>query len=299
MMNTRRDILAGLGCGVGIGASAATPALARRAALPIMATFSILADVAAQVGGSLVRVASLVGPDQDAHHYDPKPGDLRAIARSRLVVRNGLGFEGWMDRLVSASGYRGPITTGADGIVPILVRGTIPDPHVWQSFDNTKIYAANIERALARLMPEEAIALARNRARFDTAIEAARTEARALIAPIPANRRLVVVPHNSFRYLGRELGLEFRGLRALSTGAQPSGAALAQLVRDVKASGAAACFVENIGDERLIAQIARETGARVGGRLHSDALSGPNGPAPTTVAMLRSNVRLIAAALRA
>jgi zinc/manganese transport system substrate-binding protein len=298
----RRSFIAGLAGGAaglagltGVG----TPALARRQALNVITTFSILGDIVATIGGARVSVRSLIGPDQDSHRYDPRPTDARAIALADLVVRNGMGFEGWLDRLITASGFRASLVTASDGITPIFVRDTIPDPHVWQSFTNVKIYARNIELGLARLAPASARDFAANRARFHTQVDQAFARAKALMAPIPADKRLVVVPHNSFRYLGQELGLQFRGLRSLSTGGQPSAAGLAGLINEIKTSGAAAAFVENIGDERLIGQIAQQSGARVGGKLYSDALSPPGGPASTTLAMLDYNVRAIATTLGA
>jgi zinc/manganese transport system substrate-binding protein len=302
MTLTRRELTGGA-VALGLGGqlaprdAAATPTGA--APIPVLATFSVLQDLTREVGGARVRVEALIGPDQDAHHHDARPGDLRRVRAARLVVRNGLGFEGWLDRLVAASGHRGPVLTASTGTPPIIVGRGVPDPHVWQSFANVKIMAGNIAGALSRLSPADRALFAGNLARFSARVDAAAVAAKRRMAAIPPARRVIVVPHNSFRHLAAELGFQVRALRALSTGAQPSATALATLVREVRATRAAAFFVENVGDARLIAQIARETGARVGGRLYSDALSGPDGPAPTTLAMLEHNARVIAAALTA
>lgn len=280
-------------------AAPATALAQGRAPVRVVASFSVLADVVRVVAGPRARITMLVGLNEDAHHYDPKPGDARALAEAQLLVENGLGFERWLDPLATASGFSGQRVAASAGVSPILVRETIPDPHVWQSFENAKIYAGNVERALAAASPADRAAFARNRAAFDADVDAAFTEAKAAMAQVSAPRGLFLVPHNSFRYMGRELGLTFRGLRALNTGAQPSAKEVAQLIGEIRAAGAAAAFVENITDPRLIRQIAAESGAHIGGKLYSDALSLPTEPAATYGGMLRHNARTLVAAARA
>lgn len=292
----RRKLIAGLS-----GAALCAPGAAAaqtRAPVRVVASFSVLADVVRVIAGRRASVTMLVGLNQDAHHYTPKPGDARALSQAQLLIENGLGFERWLDPLAAASGFKGRRMAASEGVTPILVRETIPDPHVWQSFDNAKIYARNVERALAAAAPADAAAFARNRAAFEAEVDAVAAEARAAMPGPAAPRGLFLVPHNSFRYMGRELGLSFRGLRALNTGAQPSAKEVAQLIADIRAAGAAAAFVENITDPRLIQQIAAESGAHIGGKLYSDALSTPSEPAATYVAMLRHNALAIAAAAR-
>jgi zinc/manganese transport system substrate-binding protein len=295
-METRRTMLAVAGAAA---VSALQPAWAQpRRPIATVATFSVLEDVVRVIAGARADVSALVGANQDAHVYSAKPGDARRLARAQLLVRNGMGFEGWLDRLTTASGFAGRVVTASDGVNPIMVREGLADPHVWQSFANAKIYARNVAQAFAALSPADASVFNANRAAFEAEVDRIFAEARALLQTAPAERGLFLVPHNSFRYMGRELGLTFRGLRALNTGAQPSAKDLATLVMEIRKTGAAVAFLENITDQRLITQIAAETGVRIGGKLYSDALSEPSGPAGTYLAMLRHNARTLAHAAR-
>lgn len=293
MMLSRRAVAAGLALSPGLAAAQGRP-------LRVVASFSVLDDIARQIGGPDVTVHVLVGRNGDAHHYDPKPGDARALRDADLVLVSGFNFEGWLPKLLEASGFRGRQAIAGEGIAPILVgrNGDIPDPHIWQSFGNARTYARNVERALAALRPARAAAFARARTAWEARLDTAFAEARAAVPP-GQEGRVLVVPHNSFRYLGREFGLTFRGVRGLSTGGQPSAGDFAKLVDAVREAKGAVVFRENMTEARTVERLAAETGARIGGVLYSDALSEPTGPAPTYLAMLRQNVRVIAAGLRA
>lgn len=260
---------------------------------------SILADVARQIGAPDLEISSLVGPDQAAHHRDPTPIELAGFGDVSLLLHVGFNLEGWIGRLPESTGYRGPIVQASDGIKPILIEGRIPDPHTWQSFSGLSSYARTIANAYAKLWP----GLARN---FETRLKAylaelktAQERATALLAPMREGRRLIIVPHNSFRYLGREFGLEIRGISSLSTGAQSSAKALAGLLDEIKGADAAACFIETEADQRVMGQIAAESAAKLGGKLYTDSLSQPDGPAGTSVRMLTYNVATMAKALTA
>lgn len=277
----------------------APPIVPKLAKPKVLATMSILADVARQIGAPDLEVSSLIGPDQAAHHRDPTPIEFASFGDVSLLLHVGFNLEGWIDRLPESTGYRGPIVQASDGIEPILIEGRIPDPHTWQSFAGLSSYAKTIANAYTKLWP----ALATN---FETRLKAylaelktGQDEAAALVAPVRQGRRLIIVPHNSFRYLGREFGLEFRGVSSLSTGAQPSAKALADLLDEIKSADAAACFIETEANQRLMGQISAESGAKLGGKLYTDSLSKPEGPAGTSIRMLAYNVATIAKALTA
>jgi len=293
MTLSRRAVAAGLALAPGLAVAQGRP-------LKVVASFSVLEDMARQVGGPDVAVHVLVGRNGDAHHYDAKPGDARALREADLVLVSGFNFESWLPKLLEASGFRGRQAIAGEGIAPILVgrNGDIPDPHVWQSFANARTYARNVERALATLRPARAAAFARARTAWEARLDAASAQARATV-PTGQADRVLVVPHNSFRYLGRELGLTFRGVRGLSTAGQPSAGDFAKLVDAVREAKGAVVFRENMTEARTVERLAAETGAKIGGVLYSDALSEPTGPAPTYLAMLTHNVRVIAAGLRA
>jgi zinc/manganese transport system substrate-binding protein len=290
----------------------AGPAASAGEPLQVVASFSILGDLVARVGGDRVAVTTLVGPDGDAHVYQPTPADARALAAADLVVVNGLGFEGWIDRLVAASGYRGPIVVASRGIEPLPSgdghghghghghRGQAahqPDPHAWQDVRNVIAYVATIAAALEAADPAGADAYRAAAATFTEELAALDAEIRGSLAAIPRERRRLITSHDAFTYFAHAYDVEFLAASGVSTEAEASAADVARLIRQIRKEAVRAIFVENVSDPRLIEQIARETGAKIGGTLYSDALSGPEGPAASYVAMMRHNATAIAGAL--
>jgi zinc/manganese transport system substrate-binding protein len=282
--------------------------------LPVVASFSILGDMVAEVGGDRVSVSTLVGPDGDAHVYEPTPADAQTVAGASVVFVNGLAFEGWLDRLIEASEYKGPVIVATTGVTPLEMaeehhaegethaEGEAhdhgeQDPHAWQSLANARLYVANIEAGLTAADPEGAATYAANAAAYLAEIDAAEAEIIAAIAALPADRRSVVTSHDAFGYFAAAYGMTFHAPEGLSTEAEPSAADVATLITQMKAEAIPAVFMENITDSRLLEQITAETGASVGGTLFSDALSGPDGPAGTYLDMMRHNVATLTAAL--
>ncbi len=270
------------------------------APIDVVASFSILGDMVRQVGGERVRVTTLVGPDSDAHVYRPTPADARAIAGARLLVVNGLGFEGWIDRLTEASDYRGPVVTATAGVEPRRVadpdRGEI-DPHAWQSLANARIYVRNIADGLAAIDLAGAEIYRGNVARYMKEIDEVEAQVREAIGSLPVDRRKVVTSHDAFGYLSAAYGIEFHAPVGFSTEAEASAGDVARLIRQINSEKIPAVFVENISDRRLLDQIVRETGAKIGGTLYSDALSKADGPAGTHLDMMLHNILTLFAAL--
>lgn len=298
MLIARRSLLGLTAAGLFAAACKPAPSGAPTVSKPkVLATMSILADVAERIGAPDLEIVSLIGPDQTAHHRDPTPRELTGFGDVSLLLHVGFKLEGWIDRLPESTGYRGPIIQASEGIAPILIEGTIPDPHTWQSFAGLRSYAETIAKVYIKLWPNLATRFSARLKAYFAELEAAKQVATTLLAPVRQGRRLIIVPHNSFRYLGREFGLEFRGISSLSTGAQPSAKALADLLDEIKGADAAACFIETEADQRLMAQITAESGAKLGGKLYTDSLSKPDGPAGTSIKMLAHNVATIAKAL--
>lgn len=270
------------------------------ASIDVVATFSILGDMVRQVGGDRVRVTTLVGPDSDAHVYRPTPADARAVARTRLLVMNGLGFEGWIDRLTEASGYKGRIVTATDGVEPRRMaddgQGEI-DPHAWQNLANTRIYVRNIVDGLAAIDPAGADIYRGNAARYMEEIDMVEAQVRDAVDSLPVERRKVVTSHDAFGYLSAAYGIEFHAPVGFSTEAEASAGDVARLIRQINRDKIPAVFLDNISDRRLLDQIVRETGARIGGTLYSDALSKEDGPAGSHLGMILHNIRTLVAAL--
>ena len=214
-----------------------------------------------------------------------------------MVVVNGLGFEGWIDRLIASSGFRGTKVLATTGIKP-RETGRSRDPHAWNSVPNARIYARNISAALVAARPAQSAFLEERLATFDRRMVELDALVRTEMNVVPAAQRKVITSHDSLGYFGAEYGVQFLPVSGLSTAAEPGAAALTRLIRQIKQQDVRALFVENITDRRLIEQIARDTGATVGGRLYTDALSAAGGSADTYENMIRHNTRLIAAALR-
>lgn len=300
-MRSRRYVISSL---TAIAAMTAVPAFADEP-VKAVASFSILADLVKQVGGDRVAVSSLVGPNGDAHVYSPTPADAKSLAAARLVFVNGLGFEGWMDRLVKSSGTRAPVIIATKGVKPIQAKEDHDhdhghggsDPHAFQDIGNVKIYVANIRDALAAADPAGREAYEANAAAYLKTLDALESEVKAAIAKIPADRRKIITSHDAFGYFAKAYGVSFIAPKGVSTEAEASAKDVARIIRQVKAEKIPAVFMENIEDRRLSEQIARETGAKIGGALYSDALSPPDGPAATYVDMMRNNIRQFVAAL--
>jgi len=289
-MLTRRTLLAAPLLPVAAGA--AVP-------LKAVATFSILADLVTTIGAGRVAVTALVAPDQDTHAFQPRPSDAQAIAGADLFVVNGLGLEGWAPRLATAAGTRRAPVIASTGIRPLksAAHGG-QDPHAWQNAAHVKLYATNIRDGLITADPAgadtyraAATALLARLDRLDADIKAA-------LAPIPRATRRIVTSHDAFGYYAAAYGIDFLAPQGLDSDAEPSAKELAALIAQIRREKIRALFLENITNPKLLEQVARETGVRIGGTVYSDALSAPTGPAATYEAMMRHNTTLFAAALK-
>ena len=269
-----------------------------------VASFSILGDMVREVGGDRVEVTTLVGPDGDAHVYEPTPADARNLAASNILFVNGLGFEGWMDRLEKSSGFKGPVVVASKGVSPRQMvedengkTEEITDPHAWQSLANGKIYVANIRDGLIAADPNGKAIYEANAAAYLDAITKEEAAVKDTLGKLPKDRRRIITSHDAFGYFGTAYGLEVVAPEGVSTESEASAKDVAKIIRQIKAEKIPAVFVENITDHRLLDQIARETGAKIGGTLYTDALSEPDGPAPTYLGMFRHNTEVLSQAL--
>ena len=286
---------------------AATTLLSTRAAraaatpLKVTATFSILGDLVKQVGGDLVEVSTLVGPNGDAHVFEPSPADSKRLGASAVIVVNGLGLEGWLARLIKTSGAKAPEVVASNGVKPLAGIGDErgkSDPHAWQDIGNAKIYVANIRDGLAAADPASKETYAANATAYLARLDALEGDVRAAIAKIPPQNRRVITTHDAFGYFGKAYGMEFIAPQGVSTESEASARDVAKIIRQIKAQKIPAVFLENVSDPRLIQTIAKESGAKVGKPLFSDALSPADGPAATYVDMMRNNVAAFGEALR-
>lgn len=292
----------------------ASPSRAEGEKLNVIASFSILGDFAQKVGGDRIELRTLVGSDGDAHVYEPRPSDAIAMANADVILVNGLQLEGFLSRLVEASGTSAMVVEAAKDAEILrdphgghyhyygdkAVFHEAPfDPHAWQSVGNAKVYVKNIADAFCKADTEGCDAYKSNATAYRAELTKLDDEVRRAVATIPQDRRVVVVGHNAFRYFENAYGITFLSPQGISTESEVSAADVAGVVREIKGKRAAAVFAENISDTRLVEQIASEAGLEVGGTLYSDALSAADGPAASYAEMMRHNVNTIRAATKA
>lgn len=285
--------------------------------LPVVASFTILGDMLRQVGGDRLALRVIAGPEADAHSFQPRPSDAEAMRGAALLVRNGLGFDAWFDRLARAAGGNPLTVTATEGIEPRSMDahahshgGTerrtqhsvgprrVADPHAWQDVRLAQSYVRSIARGLVAADPAGAPRHERAAAEYIRRLEALDAWVRAQVATVPPARRRVITGHHAFGYFAAAYGVEFLAPQGVSTAAEPSAAEVARLIRQIREEGITAVFVESAGSPATLERLAREAGVRVRGQLYADALSAPGGPAPTYEAMVRHNVGLIVPAMR-
>lgn len=278
----------------------ATPVAAQP--IPVVTSFSILADLVKVIGGSHVEVTSLVGPNADAHVFDPTPADAKRLANAKLVVINGLGFEGWMDRLIKSSGYRGSVIVASRGVKTIQEaaghghqhgHSHAADPHAWQNPLNIKQYVQNIRIALAAAKPAAAQEFEQRAQAYSRDLDALDQSIRERLKPIPVAQRRIVTSHDAFGYFAAAYNVKFYPLQGLSTGSEPSAADVVRIIDQIKKNKVSAIFVENISDARVLERITKESGARIGGTLYADALSEPGTSADTYLKLIEHNAATI------
>jgi zinc/manganese transport system substrate-binding protein len=318
----------------GLLAAASQGAALAETKVKAVASFSILGDMAAKVGGDRVEVTTLVGPDGDAHVYEPTPADAKAVAGANVMIVNGLGFEGWLERLTQSAGYKGQVIVATKGIEPLEMgeehghkgdakandhdhdhkeeakdHGDAPDkraddhggrdPHAWQSLANGLVYVKNITEGLCAADPEGCDGYKRNADAYSAEIKALDETIRADIAKVAEAKRKVITSHDAFGYFEKAYGVEFLAPQGVSTESEASAADVAGIIRQIRKDKVTALFVENISDPRLVEQIARETGVKPGGALYSDALSAKDGPAATYLEMFKHNAAALTKAMSA
>ncbi|MEP9367594.1 metal ABC transporter substrate-binding protein [Xanthobacter sp. VNH20] len=315
MLSRRSLLAAALVLGV-TPALAQSDAAAPAAKLPVVASFSILGDFVKNVGGDRIAMTTIVGPNSDTHVYQPTPNDAKKLAAAKVVFVNGLGFEGWMDRLVKASGTKATVVVATTGIKPrertadepqdddekpkgkkeAHAHGAI-DPHAWQSVANAKVYVANIRDGLIAADPAGKDVYTANAAAYLAKLDALQADVLKAVAAIPDDHRRIITSHDAFGYFGDAYGLKLLAPEGVSTESEASAKDVGRIIRQIKAQKVPAVFLENVSDPRLMDRIAKESSAKVGGTLYSDALSDDKGPATTYIDMVQSNLRALSAAL--
>jgi zinc/manganese transport system substrate-binding protein len=269
------------------------------AGVRVVTSFSVLGDLVRQIGGDRVSVVSLVGPNQDAHVFQPSPSDVKQLSNAQLFVVNGLGMEGWISRLTRSAGFRGLTVEATRGVLPIREAGeTHVDPHAWHDPVRLQNYIQNIESGLIKVDPAGATIYRQRAQDFSRRVLSAHQWAQAQFSSVPTARRKVVTSHDAFGYLGSRYQIRFLAPQGISTEAEASAMGVAKLVRQLRAEKVRAVFFENMTDQHLLKQIAAEAHVSVSDQLYSDALSAAGGPADSWEKMFRYNVATIMRSLK-
>lgn len=265
--------------------------------LNVVASFSILGDMVQQVGGDHVKVTTFVGPNGDPHTFEPSARDSAVISKADVVVVNGLGLEGWLDRLVKASGFHGTLVVASQGVQTHTLNEDgkeITDPHAWNSAANGALYAQNIMAGLISADPQDEAILTATGSKYIEQLKQLDSWAKSRFSAIPEAKRNVLTSHDAFGYFGLAYHVHFMAPQGFSSESEASVADVAALINQIKADGVQTWFMENQLDPRLVKQIASATGAKAGGELYPEALSPKSGPAETYVQAFRHNVETIA-----
>jgi zinc/manganese transport system substrate-binding protein len=276
------------------------------AALKVVTSFSILQDIVKQIGGEYVELDNIVGPNEDAHVFNPAPQHSMMLAKADLVIINGLGFEGWIERLINASGYKGKIVSASGNVKALKVTnvpgqtafGMTDDPHAWHSVPAVMKYVDNISAALQKADPKNANHYKRKATSYKQRLKYLDDWIRDELSKVDPKKRKIITAHDAFQYFAHEYGVQFLSPVGVSTQAEASPDAVMQLIKLIRKEEIKMIFIENITNEKQMNMIRESTGARIGGTLYSDALSSSDGPGSDYLSLMRHNVSLITAAMK-
>ncbi len=275
--------------------------------LPVASLSTVLTDIARNVGGDRVAVTNIIKPGIDPHDYQPSPGDIKTLSNAKVILASGLGFESYLEKLRASVGGGPVFVVVGDAIKPMMVdedhehghsqgtEGKMADPHWWHSIANAKVATRVIRDAFVAAVPaEKALFDARAKAylaKLDDLAKWAKIE----IARLPGNRRVLVTSHDALGYFARDYGFEIHPVAGVSTADQPSSKKVRELIARIREEGVKAIFAENIENPKVLGEITRETGAKLGGTLYADGLGAAE--ANTYDAMIRHNIQSIVKAL--
>ena len=285
----------GLWC-VGWQAAGAAP-------LKVSSLSTVLSDVARQVGGDTVQVTEVVKPGTDPHEFSPSPGDVQTVAGADVVLISGKGVEGYLAKLEqSAGGAKGKYVDVGDQLgtsLKLQEEGKIvEDPHWWHSVANVKKAVGVVRDALSQADPDDKAIFAANAAKYAARLDKLDGELKVRIAALPRDKRKLVTSHDAFQYFARDYGFKIYPVEGVSTSDEPSSRQVAELLGTIKKEGVKAVFFENTQNPKVVGEITKETGAKLGGELYADGLGKPDGDAGTYEAMMRHNVETIVGALK-
>ncbi|MEV0355906.1 metal ABC transporter substrate-binding protein [Nocardia sp. NPDC050697] len=265
----------------------------------VLTTFTVLADIAANVAGDRLRVESITKAGAEIHGYEPTPGDIRRAAQADLVVDNGLNLEAWFAKFVADLDV--PHVVASEGVRTIDIAADAyagkPNPHAWMSPLNVQLYADNLARAFTELDPEGAPQYAANAAAYKTELQRVQDDLVTRLAALPATQRALVTCEGAFSYLARDAGLTERYIWPVNAEQQATPQQVTGVIEFVRAAAVPAVFCESTVSDAPMRQVASATGARLGGVLYVDSLSEPDGPVPSYLELIRHDADTVVAGL--
>ena len=277
--------------------------------MPVVATFSVIKDMLAHVGGDHIAIKTIVGPDGDSEVYQATPADVATVASARAVFLNDLNeeFEPWLEPLLKQAAFKGTKVVVSRGVRTITAEEEHPvsgrqlpaaiDQHAWLDPSNGVVYVRNIAAALARLDPANAADYRARAAAYTREIQAVDEWAHKEMVGVPAAKRRALSSHDSLEYIAKAYGITLLTINGWTNKSEPSAAELAKLARQIRAERVKAVFLDSITDPRAMQRIAGETGATIGGTLYGDSLSPAGGEADSYIAMLRHDVATLKAGM--
>lgn len=280
------------GCGAKSADAAGDP-------LPVVATTPQVADFVRTIGGADVKVTQIIKPGVDPHEYEPTPADMQAISQARLVVKNGVGLEKWLDGTISSAGYRGTVVDASRGVTLRVEDGGEQDPHIWHNPLNAKIMVADIEQGLAAADPSHASVFAGNLAAYSAELDKLDAGNLAAYGKIAPTQRKLVTNHDAFGYYVDRYRLDFVGsvIPSMDTSAELSAKQLTDLVAKIEATGVKAVFTESSLPPKTAEAIASRAGVKVVASLYGDSLGPAGSPGATYLGAEEHNTQTIVTAL--
>jgi len=287
-----------------LGACSSIPsAHSQSDSLNVLATESFLGDIARNVAGSRVKIDVLLPVTTDPHEYEPKPQDITRLAQSQVLIINGLGYEAWLQKTLDSLGGQRLVIVTTNGLVPNPdPSGEHPqgDPHMWMDPLKVINYVGQIQQGLSQADPGGKAVYAQNAAAYIAQLQELDQWVKDQVNQLPVKDRLLVTNHDALGYFAQAYGFKIVGavIPSVSPDVSPSPQQLGGLIDTIRKSGAPAIFLD-IGENRELAdQVASETGVKVVTDLYVESTSGPNGPAPTYIDMIKYDVNRIISVLK-
>lgn len=269
---------------------------------------TVLTEIAQQVGGDRVAVTAHIRPGVDPHEFEPKPSDLKTVGNAQLILVSAKHLEGYVGKLKEATRAKGALVEVGDRFPSLKMKDdhghdhghkhahSSEDPHWWHSISNTQKAVRIVRDELTKVSPADKQAFASNAAAYTAKLDALEKWVKAEVAKLPRDQRKLVTSHDAFQYFAKENGFTIYAIEGVSSGNQPSSKTVAEIIGVIKAQGVKAIFPESIQNPKVLTEITRETGAKIGGQLYADGLG--EGAASTYEGMYKSNVSAIVSALK-